>query len=181
MSSQSNLVAQSSRNGLITIRRAVPADGPVILGLIQALADYEKLAPPDEAAQRRLLADAFADPPRFAVFLAEVSADESGGSVPAGYAIVFETYSTFLALPTLYLEDIFVLESHRNRRIGFSLFRFCIREAHRRGCGRMEWTVLDWNKPSIDFYDRQGARHLGEWLHYRLDADQLASISAAKE
>jgi GNAT superfamily N-acetyltransferase len=155
----------------VTVRKAVPADGSAILELVRALADYEKLPPPDEAAQSRLLADAFSERPRFEVFLAEVD-----GKV-IGYAFVFETYSTFLALPTLYLEDIFVLEAYRGRKAGYALFQYCVQEAHRRGCGRMEWVVLDWNTPSIEFYKRQGAQYLSEWHHYRLTAEQLAELA----
>jgi GNAT superfamily N-acetyltransferase len=153
------------------IRRAEPADAPSILALVRALADYEKLPPPDAAAQARLIADAFAERPRFEVFLAIVD----GQAV--GYAFIFETYSTFLALPTLYLEDIFVLEAFRGHKIGYALFQFCVAEAQRRGCGRMEWTVLDWNTPSINFYQRQGARHLAEWHLYRLTADQFETAA----
>ncbi len=158
-----------------TIRKAISADGPDILRLIRALADFESLTPPDDAAQKRLLADAFGERPRFDVFLAEVD-----GQV-AGYAFIFETYSTFLALPTLYLEDIFVLPEYRRQRIGFKLFRYCVREAARRGCGRMEWTVLHWNQNAIDFYRRQGGKHLTEWYFYRLDQATIAKLNAEKE
>ena len=147
----------------LIIRHAQPADGPEILSLIRALADFEKLAPPDDEAQQRLLADAFAERPRFEVFLAEVA-----GKV-VGYAFIFETYSTFRARPTLYLEDLFVLSESRQQGVGYALFRHCVAEAARRGCARMEWAVLDWNSHAISFYERQGARHLNEWLTYRLD------------
>ncbi len=156
----------------VTIRKAQPDDAPAILSLICALADYEKLPPPDKAAQQRLIADAFAEPPRFDVFLAFVDRKA------VGYAFVYETYSTFLALPTLYLEDLFVLPDYRKQRIGLSLFRYCVAEAERRGCGRMDWTVLDWNQPSIDFYLRQGARHLKEWHLYRLDQDDIKRLNS---
>jgi GNAT superfamily N-acetyltransferase len=156
----------------LTIRQAQSADGPIVLALIQALADFEKLDPPDDAAQQRLLADAFGEQPRFDIFLAEIA-----GAV-VGYAFVFETYSTFLARPTLYLEDLFVLPDYRQRRVGYALFSYCAAEADRRGCGRMEWTVLDWNTNAITFYERQGARHLSEWLHYRLDEAAIAQFIA---
>lgn len=159
----------------VTIRQAQPADGPTIILLIHALADFEKLDPPDEAAQQRLLADAFGDRPRFDIFLAEVA-----GKV-AGYAFVFETYSTFLARPSLYLEDLFVLPEYRKQQVGYALFSYCAAEAGRRGCGRMEWTVLDWNTNAINFYNRQGAKHLSEWLHYRLDEAALALFSTLPE
>ncbi len=158
----------------VTIRRAREDDGPSIVRLITALADFEKLPPPDEAAQARLLNDAFGPRPRFEIFLAEHE-----GAV-AGYAFVFETYSTFLALPTLYLEDLFVLEEYRGRRVGYALFLHCAQEAVRRGCGRFEWTVLDWNRHAISFYERLGARHLDDWRIYRLDQEGLSRLVGEK-
>jgi GNAT superfamily N-acetyltransferase len=146
----------------VAIRKATPQDGATIIKLINALADYEKLPPPDPKAQERLLQDAFAENPRFEVFLAEVD-----GEV-AGYTFSFETYSTFLALPTFYLEDIFVLAEHRSKKVGYALFMNCVKEAHARGCGRLEWTVLDWNQLAIDFYHKLGATHMKEWLPHRL-------------
>jgi GNAT superfamily N-acetyltransferase len=146
----------------ILIRPAMRSDGDALLSLIDALADYEKLTRPDAAARVRLLEDAFGENQRIEVFLAEVEGK------PVAYAIVLETYSSFLALPTLYLEDIFVLPEHRGRQVGHRLFVHCVNEAYGRGCGRMEWAVLDWNRPAIDFYERAGARRLEEWLYYRL-------------
>ena len=145
----------------IRIRRARRADGPELLRLIDALADYEKLKKPTRAARARLLRDAFGPRPRFEALLAYAGAEA------VGYAIVFETYSSFLAKPTLYLEDLFVLPEHRGRKIGLRLVRHCRAEARRRGCGRMEWTVLDWNRLAIGFYERLGAKHMKEWLLYR--------------
>ena len=146
----------------ILIRKAQRGDGEVLLSLIDALANYEKLPRPDAAARERLLQDTFGDRRRIEVFLAELAGK------PVGYAIIFETYSSFLALPSLYLEDIFVLSDYRGRQVGYCLFLHCVEEAHRRGCGRMEWAVLDWNRPAIDFYERFGARQMKEWLCYRL-------------
>jgi len=153
-----------------TIRPAQPADAASILGLVRGLAEYEKLAPPDEAAQQRLIRDMFSTPPRIQAFLAEVN------GTPAGYAFIFETYSSFLALPTLYLEDFFVLPEERGKKVGLALFRAMVREAHRRGCGRMEWAVLDWNQLAIDFYDRAGARQLKEWKYYRLTRADMETM-----
>jgi GNAT superfamily N-acetyltransferase len=90
-----------------------------------------------------------------------------------GYSIFFETYSTFLANPTLYLEDIFVLPNYRNRGIGSALLQHAIQIAHERGCGRMEWTCLDWNNKAQAVYERLGARHLSEWYLYRLTREHF--------
>jgi GNAT superfamily N-acetyltransferase len=149
------------------VRPAGPDDVIPLLGLIDALADYEKLPRPTDAARQRLVRDAFGDRRRFETFLAELDA------AVVGYAIIFETYSTFLALPTLYLEDLFVRPDARGQGVGKALFEHCRAEAHRRGCGRMEWAVLNWNTPAIKFYERYGARHLAEWRTYRLTADQF--------
>jgi GNAT superfamily N-acetyltransferase len=163
----------AGREAALRIRAAKPDDSEAIISLILGLAEYEKLPPPDEDAQQRLLRDAFGDRPRFEVFLAEVDRRV------VAYAFVFETYSTFLALPTLYLEDLFVLPEYRGRAVGYSMMRFLAREARARGCGRMEWVVLDWNRPAIDFYERLGAKHLSDWLVYRLDRDALGRLSEA--
>ncbi len=154
----------------LTVRPAVPADAETILQLVRGLADYERLPPPDRAARDRLIRDMFSTPPRIQAFLAEY------GGVAAGYAFVFETYSSFLALPTLYLEDLFVLPEYRKKKVGYRLFVAMVAEAHRRGCGRMEWSVLDWNTPAIDFYKRFGATHLKEWHVYRLVRDDMENI-----
>ena len=153
------------------VRRAVPEDGPVILTLVEALAGYEKLAPPDAPARQRLLNDLFGPRPRLECHLGEID------GVTAGYAFVFETYSSFLALPTLYLEDLFVLPEYRGREVGSALFRAMVALAQSRGCGRMEWTVLDWNRPAIGFYERLGARQMNEWLLYRLLPEDMARIT----
>jgi GNAT superfamily N-acetyltransferase len=156
----------------VTVRRAEAADGPTLLALVDALADYEHLPRPDESARQRLLVDAFGPRPRFEALLAE----HEGAA--AGYAVFFETYSTFLALPTLFLEDLFVLPACREAGVGRALFRHCVAEAQRRGCGRMEWSVLDWNALALGFYERLGARRLAEWLPFRLTRDEMARILA---
>ena len=154
-----------------SVRPLGPADVPVLLALIDALADYERLTRPDEEARARLSADAVASSPRFEALLAEVD-----GQV-VGYAIFFPTYSTFLARPTLYLEDLFVRPEARGRGAGAALFAACAAEAVRRGCGRMEWQVLDWNTPSIAFYERRGARRMAAWLPFRLEGDTLLAAA----
>jgi len=156
----------------VLVRGLQPADTPRLLELIDGLADYEKLPRPDAAARSRLAADAIADPPRFHALLADVD-----GAV-VGYAIYFFTYSTFLARPSLYLEDIFVLPESRGHGAGVALFRACAQVAVRLGCGRMEWQVLSWNEPSIQFYERLGARQLADWLPFRLDGSALAKVGS---
>jgi GNAT superfamily N-acetyltransferase len=144
------------------VRRAVESDAQALLSLIDALAEYEKLDRPTGEARDRLVRDMFGPKPRIDGLLVFMD------GYPVGYAIVLETYSSFLALPTLYLEDLFVLPEYRGRRAGLALFEEVKAEAVRRGCGRIEWTVLDWNQLAIDFYNRLGAQHMKEWQLYRI-------------
>ncbi len=156
----------------VTVRRAQPQDAPTLLRLIAALADYEKLEPPDTEAQERLRRDGWpenGDRPRFTAWLAEVDSSDSAPAQAVGYAITFETYSTFLARPTLYIEDIFVLPAHRRQAVGSALMQRLLQAAQESGCGRIEWVVLDWNTDAQQFYQRFGARHLQDWQYYRLD------------
>jgi GNAT superfamily N-acetyltransferase len=145
------------------IRKVTKRNGRTLVSLVEALARYEKLRPPTIAAKRRLLRDCSGRGKRFDAWLAYADGEA------AGYALVFETYSSFLARPVLYLEDIFVLPSRRGSGIGKDLFRFLAAEAKRRGCGRLEWVVLDWNAGAKRFYRRLGARALDSWEHFRLD------------
>lgn len=161
------------------VRKAIAADAETVLTLVDALADYEKLNRPDAEAKKRLINDMFSGRPRINAFLCEYE----GKAV--GYAFVFETYSSFLALPTLYLEDLFVLPEYRSKKVGYALFTAMVAEAHRRGCGRMEWSVLNWNQLAIDFYKRLGATHMKDWQLYRLlrsDMEKLlADVTHGKE
>jgi GNAT superfamily N-acetyltransferase len=148
-----------------TLRRATRVHANALLLLICALAEFENLEPPDAEAQQRLLEDSFGAQPRIEPWLAFVE----GRAEPVGYAILLETYSSFLARPTLYLEDIFVLPEFRRRGIGNNFLRHCVALAHERGCGRMEWTCLDWNTRAQRVYeDRLGAQRMSEWYLYRL-------------
>jgi GNAT superfamily N-acetyltransferase len=160
---------ESGRENAV-VRRATPADAESVLTLIDALAAYEKLPPPDAGARERLLRDMAGDRPRFEAYLGAVDGKD------VGYAFIFETYSSFLAMPTLYLEDLFVLPEWRSRKVGYTLFSGMAAEAYRRGCGRMEWAVLDWNQLAIDFYEKLGARRLKEWHSYRLGREQLKTL-----
>ncbi len=155
----------------VLIRPARADDAETFLALVDALADYEKLDRPTPEARERLVRDAFGPSPRISVHLGELDGR------PVGYSITLETYSSFLALPTLYLEDLFVLPEARRHGAGRAFFRFLAGEALRRGCGRMEWVVLDWNELAIDFYRKLGARHLSEWHTYRMTADQLRGVA----
>ena len=156
----------------VRVRGLTAADIEPFLDLVDGLADYERLPRPETAARERLAQDALSDPPRFSVLLADVD-----GQV-VGYAVYFFTYSTFLARPSLYLEDLFVTPAARGTGAGIGLFRACAAEAVRNDCGRMEWQVLSWNTPSIEFYRRLGARRLEDWHGYRLDQAGLAAIAA---
>ena len=144
------------------IRKAVRDDGAAYLSLVRALAVYEKLDPPTDAACERLIAHAFGEPPMYELFVAD---DE--GQVVA-YAVTFHTYSTFRALPTLFLEDLFVHPEARRRGIARAMIAHLQALAVERGCGRMEWTVLDWNTPAKDLYDAIGAEWLEAWQIRRL-------------
>jgi GNAT superfamily N-acetyltransferase len=158
---------KSTPSPRVVIRPVRKTDGKIFLSLVDALADYEKLPRPSSTAKRRLVRDCTGAGKRFEAFLAE-----SGGK-PAGYAVFFETYSTFLASPTLYLEDLFVLPDSRGLGIGLGLFRAVLREAKRRGCGRMDWMVLDWNTPAAKFYGKLGAEKMKEWGLFRMEAKQF--------
>lgn len=155
------------------VRAAGPGDAAIVLSLIDALADYERLPRPDAAARARLLEDGFGSTPRYHTLIAE------GGDPPraVGYALYFETYSSFLARPTLYLEDLFIVPEARRGGHGLALFRALARVARSRGCARMEWTVLKWNRLAIDFYDHLGAAPLAEWQPYRLEGEALERVA----
>ena len=158
----------------VLIRSVSRKDGKTFLSLIDALADFEKLKRPTSTARKRLLNDLLGKRKRFDAVLAVVK------KKAVGYAIFFETYSSFRALPTFYLEDIFILPDYRSKGIGKKLFRYCLQQAKRRGCGRMEWVVLDWNVNAIRFYDRIGAQRLREWLPYRIDRENFNRILKKK-
>lgn len=134
-------------------------DARELVSLVRALAHYEKLKPLTPAAARRLVGDIGK---RIHVLMAEVDGE------CVGYAIYLFTYSSFLARPTLYLEDVFVLPEHRRGGIGGGFFTELHRAAKRQRCGRMEWVVLDWNTPARRFYRKLGAKPLDDWITYRL-------------
>jgi GNAT superfamily N-acetyltransferase len=158
----------------LTVRRAARRDVPVLLTLIQGLARYERLIHEVEATAARLDRHGFGRRPYYEALICR-----RGGS-PVGLALYFFAYSTFLARPTLYLEDLFVLPDQRGQGAGKALLRALARIALRRRCGRMEWTVLDWNRPAIRFYRGLGARLRKEWILTRLTGEPLRRLARGR-
>jgi len=155
----------------ITITPAAPADVPVILALIRELAEYEKLLDKVVATEASLRGDLFGDRQ-----YAEVLLGRLDGQL-VGYALFFHNYSTFVGKPGIYLEDVFVKPAARGRGAGKALLREVARIARDRGCGRLEWSVLNWNTPAIEFYQSLGAKPLDEWTTYRMDEGAIAKLS----
>ena len=153
------------------IRSATPADVPIILGFIRDLAVYERLAHEVVATDAALQSTLFGSPPAAHVVIAEV------GGAPAGFALYFFNYSTFLARPGLYLEDLFVKPEFRGAGTGKALLLHLAKIANARGCGRMEWSVLDWNEPAIKFYESLGAKRMKEWQICRLTGPALTQYT----
>ena len=156
---------------MLRIRTATPGDVPVILRLVRDLAEYERAPDAVVAKEEDFLCYGFGPAPRFSVLLAE-----QDGKV-AGFALWFFTFSTWRGKPGLYLEDLFVRPELRGCGIGKALMVELARIAVREGCGRFEWSVLDWNRPSIDFYRSLGARLMEEWVVCRLEGDALQSLA----
>jgi GNAT superfamily N-acetyltransferase len=155
----------------LTIRRGTARDVPTILALIRGLAEYERLAHEMEATAARVRAHGFGRRRYFETIICR------RGGRPIGFALYFFTYSTFLARPTLYLEDLFVLPEERGSGAGKALLRALARIAVRRGCGRLEWAVLDWNRPAIGFYKRLGAKLRRQWILTRLTGTPLRRLA----
>ena len=154
----------------VVIREAERSDVPVIADLIRGLARFEKLE--DEVTMTdALLAKNLFGPRRYA----ETLIAEEGGS-PVGFALFFHNFSTFLAKPGIYLEDLFVVPEQRGHGIGRALLQRLAQIALERGCGRLEWAVLDWNRDAIGFYERLGAKPNSEWTVYRLTGEALTSL-----
>lgn len=155
-----------------TLRPATQEDAEAFLRLVEALAEFEKLEPPDQSARVRLIEDAFGPRPRFEPWLAFVP-DQTA---PVAYAIFLETYSSFLARPTLYIEDIFVDAPFRKQGIGGGLLRKAVELAAERQCGRVEWTALDWNVNAQRVYEEKlGARRMSEWFLYRMTENEMSA------
>ena len=156
-----------------TIRPAGTADVPIILELIRALATYER-APDEVTATEQGLAEVlFGKEPAAEVLLAFENARA------VGFAVFFHNFSTWLGRPGLYLEDLFVRPEVRGKGYGRALLVHLARIARDRGCGRMEWAVLDWNEPAINFYRKLGAKAMHEWTVFRLTPSDIAALADA--
>ena len=154
----------------LTIRPAEGADVPIIAELIRGLARFEKLEHEVTMTEDRLATNLFGTRRYAETLIAEQDGE------PVGFALFFHNFSTFLAQPGIYLEDLFVLPDHRGGGIGRALLKELARLAVERGCGRLEWAVLDWNRDAIGFYERLGARPNSEWTVYRLAGEALTTL-----
>ena len=159
---------------MISIRLATRADVGLVASLIRGLAEYGRLADQVTMTEELLERHLFEEPRAAEVVIAEVDGET------AGFALFFSTFSTFLGRPGIYLEDLFVLPDYRGHGVGLALLRHLAGLCRERGCGRLEWSVLDWNVDAIRFYERLGARPTAGWTVYRLAGpalERLATIS----
>ena len=156
----------------IAIRSAKPGDEALLCDFIRALADYERLLHECEATEENISKALFGPVPRVFCHIAEAD------GVPAGFALWFYNFSTFRAKHGVYLEDLFVRPEFRGRGIGKALLVHLAQRALREGCARFEWSVLDWNEPSIAFYKSLGAKPLSDWTMFRVDGDALERLES---
>lgn len=161
-----------SRPAEFRIQPATEGDIPLVLRFIKALAEYERLSDEVVATEKSLRDSLFGPRPSAEVIIAYAESE------PAGFAVFFHNYSTFLGRPGLYLEDLFVLPQWRSRGLGRHLLAYLACLAVERGCGRMEWAVLDWNESAIRFYENIGAQPLDQWTVYRLTGVPLQQLGA---
>lgn len=158
----------------ITIRPCREDEVPLVLQFVRELAEYEHLLHAAVATEERVRRDLFGPRPYAEVVFACLD-DE-----PAGFALFFHNYSTFLGKPGIYLEDLFVRPAARGKGLGKALLAWLAAEAVRRDCGRLEWSVLNWNEPSIRFYKSLGARPMDEWTMYRVEGKALRALAEAR-
>jgi GNAT superfamily N-acetyltransferase len=157
---------------MLTIRPATAEDAATIVALIRGLAEYERLSHLAVVTEADLLRDGFGAVPRFHCLIAEWE------GAPVGFALYFYNYSTFKGRAGIYLEDLFVWPEYRGRGIGKALLLKVAKIAVEEQCGRYEWNVLDWNTPSIQFYESLGARRMSEWLPMRIEGEALLHLAA---
>lgn len=162
---------------MVTIRTAGPQDAATILGFINELAVYEREPDAVQATVEGLAAQLSGHHPAFGCLLAANEAE--GHTVDVGMALWFPTFSTWTGVPGIHLEDLYVTLDARGEGIGLALLRTLAAFVVHRGWGRLEWAVLDWNQPAIEFYDRLGARPLDDWITYRLDGDDLDALATS--
>ena len=155
----------------VRIVPAIERDVPLILEMIRALAEYERLLHEVVATEEKLRQTLFGPKPFAEAVLAY------HGAECAGFAVYFSTYSTFLAQPGIYLEDLYVKPEARGKGLGFALLRYLAKLARERNCGRLEWSVLNWNEPSIQFYKKLGAVPKDEWTRYQLAGEALGRVA----
>jgi GNAT superfamily N-acetyltransferase len=155
----------------ILIRRASAEDAGQILKFIRALADFERAPDAVEATEEGLKRDGFGPNPFFQCLIADY------GGQPAGFALYFFNYSTWVGRPGIYVEDLFVLPEFRRQGIGRALLKQVVAIAVENGCQRLQWEVLDWNTPAIDFYRELGAEFLDEWRNVRLGAEAIQRLA----
>ena len=160
------------KRSTLSIRRATPRDAALVLKMIRGLAEYERLAHQMEATVGQIRRHGFGRRRYFEALICR------RGRTAIGFALYFFTFSTFVGRPTLYLEDLFVLPEERGAGAGRALLRTLARLALRRGCGRMEWAVLDWNEPALRVYRAIGAEPMSEWTIQRLTGPALAALAA---
>jgi GNAT superfamily N-acetyltransferase len=156
----------------VTIRQAQRSDAGLVLQFIRGLAEYERLAHECEATLPQIEATLFGENPSAEVIMAFC------GDAPAGFALFFRNYSTFLAKPGLYLEDLYVEPAFRGMGVGQQLLAHLAGIAVQRGYGRFEWSVLDWNENAIRFYERLGARPMNDWTVFRVTGPALTALAA---
>jgi len=157
----------------LTFRFGTEADVPLVLQFIRELAEYEKLAHAVVATEELLSESLFGARRHAEVVLAEFEGE------PAGFALFFHNFSTFVGRAGLYLEDLFVRPALRSHGIGKELLRFLAHLAFERGCGRFEWAVLDWNEPAIGFYKSLGAKPMDDWTVFRLAGEELRTLAGS--
>jgi len=155
----------------VSIRAAAESDLPLILHLIESLAEYERLRDQCVATEVKLRATLFGDHPAAEILIASIENE------PMGFALFFGNYSTFLAQPGIFLEDLFVKPEARGKGVGYALLSALARLAVDRNCGRLEWNVLDWNELAISFYKRIGAVPMDEWTTFRLTGPALKKLA----
>ena len=155
----------------IGLRPATERDVPLILSFIRELAEYERLSHEVVATEEVLRASLFGEKSAAEVVIGDY------GDEPAGFALFFHNFSTFLARPGIYLEDLYVTPGLRGRGIGRAMLAYLARLAKERDCGRLEWSVLDWNEPAIKLYRSMGATPMDDWTTYRVTGEALDGLA----